>query len=53
MISDKYELWMGNLTPNELVTEAGELLGFGTGGYRQQVVGHSICNSSRFPQNWV
>ncbi|CAE7608143.1 cofG [Symbiodinium sp. CCMP2592] len=38
MITEKYEMWVGNLTDSELQTGPCELCGFGTGSYKEMIV---------------
>jgi len=38
MITEKYEMWVGNLTDSELQMGPSELCGFGTGSYKELIV---------------
>ena len=48
MVSDKYEVWLGNLGTAVLDLEPGELFGFGTGSYETSVVGGLAANNFVF-----
>ena len=43
-ISTKFELWLGNASDSDMLLKPGEILGFGTGSYKEQVVGHLDVN---------
>ena len=43
LVDEQYNVWLGNLTDVSLALHAGELFGFGTGQFKELVVGDLHC----------